>query len=416
MANPNPLVPHQNHAVDFKLENLLSRTWENGMTGQKSIDKMREIIANKGVTIDRESVPEDWEDALLLRFFIGFKKNPQTAAEAVIEMLDWRAKNNINEIRRKIIGGLQPEQFPRYETVRRFYPLLKTGTDTNGSPIMITLTGLIDPAKLVKAVTLEEIRLYIIYEMEHKLIKLSQLTAETGIMFRALEIHDLKGLGMHHLATGPIGMLRKVVREVSANYVEMADKVLILNCPFATVVRGVLRQVVPARSQHKLAVLGTREEYEPILVNHAEKDQYHACLFGGALPEGLEGGEDEMEKWAKVTVPARDKKVLQSTVKAGQTLLWCACPEALDIGLQVKFVAAASSKSEILFESGSERVAALQRGSLQCSEDGTVYMTLDNSFSYMKQKIVSYDFEFLDMRLQGSQSSDELPADSPSDQ
>eukprot|EP00960_Hanusia_phi_P070090 767235-Hanusia_phi.AAC.2 len=150
MANPNPLVPHQNHAVDFKLENLLSRTWENGMTGQKSIDKMREIIANKGVTIDRESVPEDWEDALLLRFFIGFKKNPQTAAEAVIEMLDWRAKNNINEIRRKIIGGLQPEQFPRYETVRRFYPLLKTGTDTNGSPIMITLTGLIDPAKLVK--------------------------------------------------------------------------------------------------------------------------------------------------------------------------------------------------------------------------------------------------------------------------
>ena len=40
--------------------------------------------------------------------------------------------------------------------------------------------------------TLEEIRLYIIYEMEHKLITLSQLTAETGIMFRALEIHDLK--------------------------------------------------------------------------------------------------------------------------------------------------------------------------------------------------------------------------------
>jgi hypothetical protein len=31
--------------------------------------------------------------------------------------------------------------------------------------------------------------------------------------------------GMHHLAAGPIQLLRKVVSEVSANYVEMADKV-----------------------------------------------------------------------------------------------------------------------------------------------------------------------------------------------
>jgi hypothetical protein len=30
---------------------------------------------------------------------------------------------------------------------------------------------------------------------------------------------------MHHLAAGPIQLLRKVVSEVSANYVEMADKV-----------------------------------------------------------------------------------------------------------------------------------------------------------------------------------------------
>jgi hypothetical protein len=39
------------------------------------------------------------------------------------------------------------------------------------------------------------------------------------------QVHDLKGLGMHHLATGPVGLLRKIVSEVSSNYVEMADKV-----------------------------------------------------------------------------------------------------------------------------------------------------------------------------------------------
>mmetsp|Transcript_10327 Transcript_10327/g.21222 ORF Transcript_10327/g.21222 Transcript_10327/m.21222 type:complete len:146 (+) Transcript_10327:201-638(+) len=141
-------------------------------------------------------------------------------------MLTWRKENGINEIRQKLMNGLNPSEFPRYETVRRFYPLLKCGKDKHGCPILITLTGLIDPAKLVKAVTLEEMRLYIIYEMESKFIKLCQLTAETGIFYRALEVHDLKGLGMHHLATGPVGLLRKVVKEVSANYVEISDKVV----------------------------------------------------------------------------------------------------------------------------------------------------------------------------------------------
>eukprot|EP00960_Hanusia_phi_P070091 767235-Hanusia_phi.AAC.3 len=116
----------------------------------------------------------------------------------------------------------------------------------------------------------------------------------------------------------------------------MADKVLILNCPFATVVRGVLRQGKACGSStlsaqaccagHERRVRtdsrqSCRERSGPVWLVKLEglnvPEQYHACLFGGALPEGLEGGEDEMEKWAK-------------------------------------------------------------RGSLQCSEDGTVYMTLDN--------------------------------------
>ena len=38
---------------------------------------------------------------------------------------------------------------------------------------------------------------------------------------------------------------------------------LLLNCPFASVVRTVLQQVIPARSQHKLAVLGGQQVSPP---------------------------------------------------------------------------------------------------------------------------------------------------------
>lgn len=404
MATGDPLKANAQMKTDYNLSSLLEKKFENGMTGRESIEKMKQLMTDKGTwPPSKESVPDDWEEAVLMRFFIGFKKNCEAAAEAFASMLAWRETHGVNEIRKKILGGLVPEQFPRYTAVRRFYPLLKTGVDSNGCPIMITLTGLIDPAKLVKAVTLEEIRLYIIYEMEHKLIQLSQLTAETGILYRALEIHDLKGLGMHHLAAGPIQLLRKVVTEVSANYVEMADKVLILNCPFASVVRGVLKQVVPARSQHKLAVMGDQKEYEKILKDHADVSQYHPCLFGGALPEGLEDSEDEMASWPTVNVAARDKKVVSQEMKQGQTLMWAACPESMDVGLEIKFVGA-NGKTELIF-SDTERVSTLKRGSYNCEQDGTVQMSLDNTYSFLKGKVVIYNFELLQQEL-GSKDGD----------
>mmetsp|Transcript_3466 Transcript_3466/g.10012 ORF Transcript_3466/g.10012 Transcript_3466/m.10012 type:complete len:199 (+) Transcript_3466:563-1159(+) len=170
------------------------------------------------------------------------------------------------------------------------------------------------------------VRLYIIYVMEHKLMKLSEMTAKSGVLMRALEIHDLKGLGMHHLATGPIGILRKVVQEVSANYVELADKVLLINCPFATVIRTVLNQVIPARSIHKLAVMGGLQDYVDRLLEHADKDQYHPVLFGGPLPEGLEDtGEDDMGTWSAATVPPRDKKAPSARSRATLATI-AACP------------------------------------------------------------------------------------------
>jgi hypothetical protein len=73
-------------------------------------------------------------------------------------------------------------------------------------------------------------------------------------------------------------------------------------------------------------------------------------------------------------------------------------PEALDIGVSIKFVAAAGGKTEQVFEPA-DRVSSLQRGSYAASEAGKLIMTLDNTFSYLKQKICRYDWEILQMKL-----------------
>ena len=77
--------------------------WENGLTGRGSIDKMKELLTASGAwPPSKESVPEEWEDALLIRFFIGFKRNCDNAADAFQKMLQWREDNDVNEIRKKV--------------------------------------------------------------------------------------------------------------------------------------------------------------------------------------------------------------------------------------------------------------------------------------------------------------------------
>lgn len=60
------------------------------------------------------------------------------------------------------------------------------------------------------------------------------------------------------------------------------------------------------------------------LLDHADRKEYHECIFGGAMPEGLGelGGEDETLKWEAVTIPARDKKDVEQAVEAGQTVFY----------------------------------------------------------------------------------------------
>ena len=77
--------------------------WESGLTGRGSIDKMKELLTASGAwPPSKESVPEEWEDALLIRFFIGFKRNCDNAADAFQKMLQWREDNDVNEIRKKV--------------------------------------------------------------------------------------------------------------------------------------------------------------------------------------------------------------------------------------------------------------------------------------------------------------------------
>jgi len=84
---------------ECKIDLLLSKVWESGITGQQAIDKMKDILKGKGkFPLAEDFAPPEWVDAIFLRFFIGFKKNPAAAAEAFSDMLDWLTTSIVLEI------------------------------------------------------------------------------------------------------------------------------------------------------------------------------------------------------------------------------------------------------------------------------------------------------------------------------
>ena len=56
-------------------------------------------------------------------------------------------------------------------------------------------------------------------------------------------------------------------------------------------------------TMYDIYIIYTYTIYIYIYQAHADRSQYHTCVFGGALPEGLDDAEDEMSSWPKVRTP-----------------------------------------------------------------------------------------------------------------
>jgi len=90
-------------------------------------------------------------------------------------------------------------------------------------------------------------------------------------------------------------------------------------------------------------------------------------------------------------------QVVQQAVDRG-TVCWSVCPEALDVAVDIRFLSP-GAKERTVFDSAStpdKRISGLQRGSFACETSGTLVMTLDNTFSYLKPKVVRYHVEVID--------------------
>jgi hypothetical protein len=214
-----------------------------------------------------------------------------------------------------------------------------------------------------------------------------------NVLVRIQNVNDLRGVSMSkQLNRKCTALIKQVADQITPRYVEMVDKIQVINCPWAMVVKKLIQFVAPPRALHKFSVTGS-EWYEAV-TEHIAPEHLIECLQpGGPSVSELLGLSqvDTSDEMQVEVVPAGKKADLSIPVPAGHDVSFALVPQAHDIGLSVVFEPHSGARIEVLAH---QRIKGDQRtsGGYQAAAEsgGMLRIVLDNSYSWTKKKTVQW--------------------------
>jgi len=214
----------------------------------------------------------------LLRFLIANKSDVSASAEKFRAMLAWRQSNGVDAMRRRIVeDGLTPQDFPHAETVRKYWNMrLFEFYDEEGNPVCWDTMG--DISGMVTELTEDEIKLYMIYFYEWRLLFLHNASVQQNALVGSYEVKDLADVGLSALSPTNLSLLQMIASISSNNYVETTRCVALLNCGWAfSAVWSAVSYIIPERTLAKISIINDGP----------------AAIEGDVRPESIEAPVDK---------------------------------------------------------------------------------------------------------------------------
>ena len=216
-----------------------------------------------------------------------------------------------------------------------------------------------------------------------------------NILVRLQNVNDLRGISMSkQLNRKCVAMVKSIADQITPRYVEFVDKIQVINCPWAPVVKKLIQYIAPPRALYKFSVAGA--EWYDSVTEHIAPEHLISCLQpGGPSIHELLGlsSADTTDDMNVEVVPAGKKVEVSAPVSAGHDVSFACISEGYDVGLSVRFEPNGREPVELF---------ALQRikGDYRTSGDfaasecggaaGTLRLVLDNSHSWTKKKTVRW--------------------------
>ncbi|KAG6578159.1 Phosphatidylinositol transfer protein SEC14 [Phytophthora cinnamomi] len=343
-------------------------------------------------------------DVRLLRFLRGHKMNVSVAATKYREMLAMRQKLNLDDIRDDIVSNnMEPDEFPHFQKIIPHLPFLDTYdifSAADGHVFYFEMTGYADFHKLLTEVTEDEWQTFFLYSMEYRALKLDQLSRQNERLVQTIQVRDLSGFSIARFNPKLLGRLKPLVSIATKCYPESMHKMLVLHAPwiFDKVWTGVksMLQETQLRKVHMegnslerlLDLAGSRDKLPKLL---GGRSTTHAIPQTGFLGRNsflllCEDGATEADIKAGGTLQ------LPFRMSANDTLCWEYVVKERDIAFAVKFRTQGIGGAEESEKVAPERVSsgAPISSSFTATEDGTVVLSWDNSFSWARGKTIAY--------------------------
>lgn len=263
------------------------------------------------------------------------------------------------------------------------------------------MSGYADFRGLVEDVSDDEWQTFFLYEMEYRALKLDQLSRTHERLVQSIFVRDLTGFSIARFNPRLLKRMQSVLAIATKCYPETTRETIILHTPwiFHKIWNTITTKLLQETQLRKIHMGGDSHAHLVELVGGRDR-----------LPKLL-GGKDAAHAIPQTGFLGRNSYVLlcedgatQADIKAGGTLqlpfrmnvndtiCWEYEVKAHDVDFGVKFRtqgmggAEEAEKIPVTRTANGKTVA----GSFTATEEGTVVLTWDNSFSWTRGKSVAY--------------------------
>ena len=260
--------------------------------------------------------PENISDYKLLRFLRGYENSVEEAAEAYRAMATYRADNNFDTLRQKLIDNdtRDPNLLSEYQPIVQLLAKglrYEYGFDRKQNLVTVTDIGALDLRAIIKAGLQELYCELCLLTEEYSNLRLHALTVERGRLVARHDLINVSNFGVFQWNKACFDLITTVFAG-NKHYPECVVKITSCgNGSVAVIAWKVMKHFVPERTKQKLSVLGT--SFVGNLVSEVPFSGIPLSWGGGGVGNGTPYGFDaawseECTHTTSLTVGRRDSK------------------------------------------------------------------------------------------------------------
>jgi len=402
---------------------ILSTTWPGSSLKQEAarleamdVTKLNLQQANALAQL-RDAVKDcnmqDSSDVFLLRWLIARDFDVQKAEKMLRASLEWRAQYRINTLL---------QDFTSPEVFKKYFAAGFTGVDKAHNPLWVVRYGRIDMKGILQSAKKKDY-FYHVYSLVESSVKFAKdyqekLDLPSSVITQSTIIFDLEDFAMRHITYKPVmDSAIQVIQFYEANYPEFLRRVFIVNAPkIFNIAFAMIKPFLNEATAQKIKILSGNDasQWKKSILEEVDADQLPVhyggtladpdgnphCItkvnMGGTVPESYYFNKqmklNSNNNKKNLTVANGTKQKLEFAVKDhGLKIRWDFYSEEGDIAFG------------IYKKKGNEKMFIVPKDRVDChivSEEGEIpvepgqyVIEFDNSFSYLRSKIIWYSID-----------------------